>query len=135
MNPKLKRTTREHREDVTLRPATREGELVFGVAHIFTPFNDTFIHVTDIPLPNELLSFNIHLWIRYDFKAIHDVHSALATPMPLVLGVNLILTLLSKDYDQFIQNYNMHGMGKTIPELHAMLKLQRKLFPGKLQLS
>ncbi|GJW35178.1 retrotransposon protein, putative, ty1-copia subclass [Tanacetum coccineum] len=30
------------------------------------------------------------------------------------------------DYDQFVQNYNMHGMGKTIPELHAMLKLTEK---------
>nr|GEW20437.1 hypothetical protein [Tanacetum cinerariifolium] len=39
-----------------------------------------------------------------------------------VLGVNLILTSLSKDYDQFVQNYNMHGMGKTILELHTMLK-------------
>ncbi|GJQ95906.1 retrotransposon protein, putative, ty1-copia subclass [Tanacetum coccineum] len=47
----------------------------------------------------------------------------LGYPMPLVLGVNMILTSLSKDYDQFVQNYNMHGMGKTIPELHAMLKL------------
>ncbi|GJX26130.1 retrotransposon protein, putative, ty1-copia subclass, partial [Tanacetum coccineum] len=50
----------------------------------------------------------------------------LGYPMPLVLGVNLILTLLSKDYDQFIQDYNMHSMGKTIPELHAMLKLAEK---------
>ncbi|GKG55601.1 hypothetical protein Tco_0574495, partial [Tanacetum coccineum] len=30
------------------------------------------------------------------------------------------------DYDQFIQNYNMHSMGKTIAELHAMLKLHEK---------
>ncbi|KAD0728483.1 hypothetical protein E3N88_43793 [Mikania micrantha] len=44
-----KRKTREPKEDnVTLGPATREGELVFGVAHIFASFNDTFIHVTDI---------------------------------------------------------------------------------------
>jgi hypothetical protein len=28
---------------VTLGPATREGEQVFGVAHIFASFNDTFI--------------------------------------------------------------------------------------------
>nr|GFB95495.1 hypothetical protein [Tanacetum cinerariifolium] len=51
--------------------------------------------------------------------------------MPLVLGVNMILTLLSKDYDQLVQNYNMHGMGKTIPELHAMLKLVEKAIPKK----
>ena len=35
-------------ENVTLGPATREGELVFGVAHIFASFNDTFVHVTDL---------------------------------------------------------------------------------------
>ncbi|KAK1414406.1 hypothetical protein QVD17_30150 [Tagetes erecta] len=44
-----KRKVREPKEDnVTLGPATREGELVFGVAHIFASFNDTFIHVTDL---------------------------------------------------------------------------------------
>nr|GEV37559.1 zinc finger, CCHC-type [Tanacetum cinerariifolium] len=59
-------------------------------------------------------------------KAYLDQIDRFGYPMPLVLGVNLILTLLSKDYDQFVQNYNMHDMGKTIPELHAMLKLVEK---------
>ncbi|GKB30055.1 hypothetical protein Tco_0869456, partial [Tanacetum coccineum] len=59
-------------------------------------------------------------------KAYLDQMERLGYPMPLVLGVNMILTSLSKDYDQFVQNYNMHGMGKTIPELHAMLKLVEK---------
>ncbi|GKB23554.1 retrotransposon protein, putative, ty1-copia subclass [Tanacetum coccineum] len=35
------------------------------------------------------------------------------------------------DYDQFVQNYNMHDMGKTITELHAMLKLAEKGIPKK----
>ncbi|KAI7903843.1 uncharacterized protein BX663DRAFT_505431, partial [Cokeromyces recurvatus] len=35
-------------EKVTLGPQVREGELVFGVAHIFASFNDTFVHVTDL---------------------------------------------------------------------------------------
>merc|ERR1712170_220998 len=35
-------------EAVSLGPQVREGENVFGVAHIFASFNDTFIHVTDI---------------------------------------------------------------------------------------
>nr|GEZ83148.1 hypothetical protein [Tanacetum cinerariifolium] len=43
----------------------------------------------------------------------------------------LILTSLLKDYDQFVQNYNMHGMGKTIHELHVMLKLAEKGIPKK----
>ncbi|GJX59860.1 putative RNA-directed DNA polymerase, partial [Tanacetum coccineum] len=64
-------------------------------------------------------------------KAYLDQMERLGYPMPLVLGVNLILTSLSKDYDQFMQNYNMHGMGKTIVELHAMLKLAEKSIPKK----
>ncbi|THU49296.1 hypothetical protein C4D60_Mb06t08060 [Musa balbisiana] len=44
-----RRKTREPKEEnVTLGPAVREGEQVFGVAHIFASFNDTFIHVTDL---------------------------------------------------------------------------------------
>lgn len=46
MAPKVKKSGGE--ENVTLGPATREGELVFGVAHIFASFNDTFVHVTDL---------------------------------------------------------------------------------------
>eukprot|EP00127_Corallochytrium_limacisporum_P006932 Clim_evm18s238 gene=Clim_evmTU18s238 len=33
---------------VTLGPVVRDGENVFGVAHIFASFNDTFVHVTDL---------------------------------------------------------------------------------------
>ncbi|KAK3038745.1 hypothetical protein RJ639_028352, partial [Escallonia herrerae] len=44
-----KRKTREPKEEnVTLGPALKEGEHLFGVAHIFASFNDTFIHVTDL---------------------------------------------------------------------------------------
>ncbi|CAG8505065.1 7799_t:CDS:10 [Dentiscutata heterogama] len=35
-------------ENISLGPQVREGELVFGVAHIFASFNDTFVHVTDL---------------------------------------------------------------------------------------
>jgi len=39
-----RRKTREPKEEnVTLGPTVREGESVFGVAHIFASFNDTFI--------------------------------------------------------------------------------------------
>ncbi|GJV64937.1 zinc finger, CCHC-type containing protein, partial [Tanacetum coccineum] len=47
------------------------------------------------------------------------------------LGVSLILSSLNKDYEQFVHNYNMHSMGKTIDELHAMLKLHEKGIPKK----
>nr|GEV87509.1 hypothetical protein [Tanacetum cinerariifolium] len=39
--------------------------------------------------------------------------------------------LFKTDYDQFFQNYNMHSMGKTIPGLHARLKLHEKGIPKK----
>merc|ERR1712159_662715 len=33
---------------ISLGPQVAEGENVFGVAHIFATFNDTFVHVTDL---------------------------------------------------------------------------------------
>ena len=39
---------KEEQPVVTLGPQVREGENVFGVAHIFASFNDTFVHVTDL---------------------------------------------------------------------------------------
>ncbi|XP_016997610.1 small ribosomal subunit protein uS11A-like [Drosophila takahashii] len=33
---------------VQLGPQVRDGEVVFGVAHIYASFNDTFVHVTDL---------------------------------------------------------------------------------------
>lgn len=64
-------------------------------------------------------------------KGYLDRMERLGYPMPQVLGVSLILTSLSKDYDQFVMNYNMHNMGKTISELHAMLKLAEQGMPKK----
>ncbi|KAK9156777.1 hypothetical protein Scep_003351 [Stephania cephalantha] len=43
-----KKKVREPKEEISLRPNVKEGEHVFGVAHIFASFNDTFIHVTDL---------------------------------------------------------------------------------------
>nr|GFB15666.1 hypothetical protein [Tanacetum cinerariifolium] len=50
----------------------------------------------------------------------------LGHPITLGLGVSLILIGLRKEYDGFVQNYNMHSMGKTVNELHAMLKLHEE---------
>lgn len=46
MGPKRKEP--KVQEQVTLGPQVPEGENVFGVAHIFASFNDTFVHVTDL---------------------------------------------------------------------------------------
>ncbi|GKA49298.1 retrovirus-related pol polyprotein from transposon TNT 1-94 [Tanacetum coccineum] len=60
-----------------------------------------------------------------------DILERLGYAMPNELGVSLILNSLNKDYDQFVQNYNMHSIGKSIVELHAMLKLYEKGIPKK----
>merc|ERR1719274_107771 len=45
MAPKVAKEKKE--EAIQLGPTLREGEIAFGVCHIFASFNDTFIHVTD----------------------------------------------------------------------------------------
>ncbi|GJS84372.1 retrotransposon protein, putative, ty1-copia subclass [Tanacetum coccineum] len=52
-------------------------------------------------------------------------------PVSLRLVVSLILISLSKEYDGFMQNYNMHSMGKTVNELHDMIKLHEQPLPKK----
>nr|GEV79318.1 zinc finger, CCHC-type [Tanacetum cinerariifolium] len=50
----------------------------------------------------------------------------LGHPVTTSLGVSLILISLRKEFDGFVQNYNMYNMGKTSNELHAMLKLHEQ---------
>ena len=38
------------------------------------------------------------------------------------LAIDIILQSLPEPYDGFVMNYNMHGMNKTVSELHGMLK-------------
>ncbi|GJV33424.1 hypothetical protein Tco_1393824 [Tanacetum coccineum] len=52
-------------------------------------------------------------------------------PVSLNLGVSLILISICKEFDSFVQNYNMHSMGKTVNELHAMLKLHDQTLTKK----
>nr|GEX85471.1 hypothetical protein [Tanacetum cinerariifolium] len=62
-------------------------------------------------------------------KGYIDNLERLGHPVTLGLGVSLILIGLSKEYDGFVQNYNMHSMGKTVNELHTMLKLHEQTLP------
>nr|GFC14025.1 zinc finger, CCHC-type [Tanacetum cinerariifolium] len=64
-------------------------------------------------------------------KSYIDNLERLGQPVSQNLAVSLILISLNKDYDSFVQNYNMHGMGKTVNELHAMLKMHEDTMPKK----
>ena len=46
----------------------------------------------------------------------------LGAPISHELATDLILGSLLESYDQFVMNYNMHHMEKSIAELHGMLK-------------
>ncbi|GJV47884.1 zinc finger, CCHC-type containing protein [Tanacetum coccineum] len=64
-------------------------------------------------------------------KSYIDNLERLGHAMTQNLSVNLILVSLRKEYDGFVQNYNKHSMGKTVDELHAMLKLHEQTLPPK----
>ncbi len=48
MASKRKGKQKEEQPVVALGPQALEGENVFGVAHNYASFNDTFVHVTDL---------------------------------------------------------------------------------------
>nr|GEX35895.1 zinc finger, CCHC-type [Tanacetum cinerariifolium] len=68
-------------------------------------------------------------WYVLKMKGYIDNLKRLGHPVTLGLGVSMILIGLRKEYDGFVQNYNMHNMGKTVNELHAMLKLHEQTLP------
>ncbi|GKE26030.1 zinc finger, CCHC-type containing protein [Tanacetum coccineum] len=64
-------------------------------------------------------------------KSYIDNLERLGHPVSLNLGVSLILISLRKEFDSFVQNYSMHSIGKTVNELHAMLKLHEQTLTKK----
>lgn len=48
MAPRKGQKAQKEETVVQLGPQVEEGENVFGVAHIYASFNDTFVHVTDL---------------------------------------------------------------------------------------
>ncbi|GJX63530.1 retrovirus-related pol polyprotein from transposon TNT 1-94 [Tanacetum coccineum] len=64
-------------------------------------------------------------------KSYIDNLERLGHHVSLNLAVSLILASLNKEYDSFVENYNMHDMGKTVNELHVMLKLHEQTLPKK----
>nr|GEZ04591.1 zinc finger, CCHC-type [Tanacetum cinerariifolium] len=62
-------------------------------------------------------------------KGYIDNLERLGHPVTPGLGVSPILIGLCKEYNGFMYNYNMHSTGKTVNELHAMLKLHEQTLP------
>nr|GEY02787.1 hypothetical protein [Tanacetum cinerariifolium] len=64
-------------------------------------------------------------------KSYIDNLECLSHAMTQNLSVSLTLVSLRKEYHGFVKNYNMHSIGKTVTELHAMLKLHEQTMPPK----
>nr|GEX34881.1 hypothetical protein [Tanacetum cinerariifolium]GEX35166.1 hypothetical protein [Tanacetum cinerariifolium] len=64
-------------------------------------------------------------------KGYVDQLERLGYVLPQDLSVGLILNCLTSDFIRFVRNNNMHNMGKTIDELHAMLIKYENGLPKK----
>ncbi|GJV27298.1 hypothetical protein Tco_1383746 [Tanacetum coccineum] len=54
-------------------------------------------------------------------KGILEQLKCLGYVLPQDFSVGLILNGITRDFGGFVRNYNMHNMGKTIGEIHALL--------------
>merc|ERR1712025_1278146 len=52
--------------NISLGPTVKDGEEVFGVAHIFASFNDTFVHVTDLSRKETLVRVTGGMKVKAD---------------------------------------------------------------------
>ena len=59
-------------------------------------------------------------------SGLHNRLSQLGVNLPDDAVIDRILQSLPPSYKSFVMNFNMQGMEKTIPELFAMLKSDRK---------
>ncbi|GJV07287.1 hypothetical protein Tco_1344943 [Tanacetum coccineum] len=60
-------------------------------------------------------------------KSFIDKLEHLGHPWSHVLAVNTVLGSVTKSFDNFVMNYNMHGWdNKSLGELHLMLKTAEK---------
>ncbi|GJY52570.1 zinc finger, CCHC-type containing protein [Tanacetum coccineum] len=73
-----------------------------------------------------LMLMTMELEIQQNLKNLHA--NDMLKELKLYFPSNLILIGLRKEFDGFVQNYNMHSLGKTVNELHAMLKLHEQTF-------
>ncbi|KAI3672479.1 hypothetical protein L6452_38568 [Arctium lappa] len=80
----------------------------------------------------ESLSVSTHV-LR--MKGYVDRLTRLGYPLGQELATDMVLNSLSKSYDQFVLNYNINGLEKTLTELHGMLKTAERNMKSKLDLS
>ncbi|GJV18232.1 retrotransposon protein, putative, ty1-copia subclass, partial [Tanacetum coccineum] len=90
------------------------------------------------PAPEPVADPNVELRSMFEkqagvekFDLIQSFHACKQKEGKPDISVGLILNGLTKDFVGFVRNYNMHNMGKTIGEIHAMLIEFEKGLPKK----
>nr|GEU37967.1 hypothetical protein [Tanacetum cinerariifolium] len=102
--------------------------------------NEVACHMLGSMTPELHIQFKIYLPYKMlqELKSMFEKQAGVERPtgtswlydtQDLIVG--LILNGLTKDFARFVRTYNMHNMGKTIGELHAMLIEYEKGLPEK----
>nr|GEU38648.1 zinc finger, CCHC-type [Tanacetum cinerariifolium] len=142
-DPAVQATTGQNRPDPDKTLSVVCGLCAYSFYATFLRRKNSSSHVSEIgrqeqPIPpvpvalgGQQVAFEIlkahNAWIKGSKEIVGlMIMKRLGHPVTLGLGVSLILIGLRKEYDRFVQKYNMHSMGKTVNELHAMLKLHEQ---------
>lgn len=95
MAPRKNKTQKEEVQ-VSLGPQVREGEVVFGVAHIFASFNDTFVHVTDLSGRETIARVTGGMKVKADRDEASPYAAMLAAQVCIILHNPLYHSLTTK---------------------------------------
>lgn len=96
MAPRKNKVAKEEVQ-VSLGPQVREGEIVFGVAHIYASFNDTFVHVTDLSGKETISRVTGGMKVKADRDE--------ASPYAAMLAAQVCLLLFHTQSSLYINNF------------------------------
>ena len=90
-------------EVVTFGPKVADGENVFGVAHIYASFNDTFIHITDLSGKETMVRVTGGMKVKADRDESSPYAAMLASQVIFRIICTIFATKLSRS--QFCSNF------------------------------
>lgn len=82
-------------EVVTFGPKVADGENVFGVAHIYASFNDTFIHITDLSGKETMVRVTGGMKVKADRDESSPYAAMLASQVIFRKIFSILATILS----------------------------------------
>ncbi|GJX65885.1 zinc finger, CCHC-type containing protein [Tanacetum coccineum] len=74
---------------------------------------------------------NNSVFMLIELKALYSKQAEQELLQTMRIFTRASCVKVKSEYDSFVQNYNRHIMGKTVNELHAMLKLHEETLPKK----